>query len=271
MQFYEHISLPNTEAYYKAYICDKSPEYQYNDKRAAVVLCPGGGYEMTSDREDEPMALKYFAAGFNVFVVKYSTGRLSSWPAPQCDVMKAIFDIRKNADKYNILENKIALGGFSAGGHLAASIGVHWNNVDLCRNAGVLPENIKPDALVLYYPVIKADYPTHEGTIENLLQGHVDREKIKELLSLEKHVDKDTPPTFIVHTFDDDVVPVVGSLEFAEALYKNGVMCEIHISESGPHGLATGDRITNQIIYSSAVSWTENAIIWLKNKFGFLN
>lgn len=130
------------KVYYVPYIWDKSPEFPYNDKRAAVVLFPGGGYEMTSDREAEPMALQYFAAGFNVFVVRYRVARESGWPNPLVDAMKAMKDIRKNAEKYNIFPDKIAIGGFSAGGHLTALLANYWNCETCCSLAGVKPEEV---------------------------------------------------------------------------------------------------------------------------------
>lgn len=271
MKFYDKVELPGTTAYYTAYVYDKSPEYSYNDRRASVVFCPGGGYEMTSDREAEPMALQYFAAGFNVFIVRYRVGRQSFWPNPQYDVMQALKDIRSKADIYNIFVDKIALCGFSAGGHLVASIGVHWNDKELCETVGVAPEEARPNALLLYYPVIKGFEYTHEGSIMNQMQNDPENEKLRHLLSLEENVSKDTPPTFIGHSSEDGCVPVVCSLDFARALYVNGVPFEMYICEKGQHGLATGDRNTNPDNHPGAAEWTAKAVSWLREKFEFLN
>lgn len=234
-------------------------------KRPAVIVCPGGAYGGTSPIEAEPIALKYCAAGFHAFVLDYSVAP-SAWPAATCELSRAISYVRKIADENNIDGNKIFVAGFSAGGHLAASIGVHWNHPDVIKYSGIEDGSNKPNGLILGYPVITGEEGrTHRMTIDNFVGG---RESVKPLAWLENYVTEETPQTFIWHTFTDDCVPVISTLRFAGALEAHNVKFEMHIYPNGRHGLSTGDNITCPpgTGMPCVTSWIDMCIRWI-NEF----
>lgn len=227
--------------------------------RPAVVICPGGGYSYTSAREAEPIAMKFLAAGFHCFILDYAVAP-AGWPAPCCELSKAIAYVRSIADENGIDKNKVLVCGFSAGGHLAASIGVHYDKEIVRKFSGVTGLENKPDGMILGYPVI-TDHDTHEGTKTNFIAG---REDVKELFGLENHVTKDTPKTFIWHTFADQAVPVVSTTRFVNALVENNVECEVHIYPRGGHGLSLANHITGPV-QEEVTNWIDMAITWINN------
>lgn len=222
-----------------AYVATPSNEMPASRNRPAMLIFPGGGYQMCSDREAEPIALRYVAAGFNAFVLRYSLGADSIHPKPLRDAEQAMDLLIEHADRWQIDPDRIAVTGFSAGGHLATTLGTMGR--------------IKPRALVLGYPHIfeyngRDDLPvTHQ------------------------HVTSDTPPSFIFHTFEDTVVPVDHALAFAQALRDHRVPFELHVFQQGEHGLALANAITavdaSQIRPDAAV-WMEMAIRWLGQVLG---
>lgn len=238
-------------------------------KRGAVLICPGGGYSMTSHREAEPIAMQFNAAGLHAFVVYYSVAP-SKHPQPLLDVSRAMCIIRENAEKWNIYTDKIAVCGFSAGGHLAASLGVHWYKPYIQEAPGILKGMNRPDALILCYPVISSGPFAHKGSFENLLGNNPDKELLNEM-SLELQISKKTPPSFLWHTFDDAVVPVENSLLFAQALRKNNIPFEMHIFPEGVHGLSLATDETSEggmpknDIHVAA--WMRLCTEWLRNLF----
>ena len=241
--------------------------------RPAILVLPGGGYRTNSPREAEQIALQFNAAGFHAFVLWYSVYP-NKHPQPLRDVARAITLIRQHAEEWLVDPQNIAVCGFSAGGHLAASSGTLWNS-DFVKNVpGIDVKKTRPDALVLSYPVITSGSFAHQGSFESLLAdeetGVLDPE-LKKFLSLEERVAEDTPPTFLWHTFKDSSVPVENSLLFAKALRAHGVPFEMHIYPDGPHGLslataATADR--EEHINSHVASWMGLCVEWLKLTFG---
>lgn len=211
--------------------------------RPAIVICPGGGYEMIADREGEPIAIKMLAYGFQAFVLNYSLPP-ARFPVALTELSSAVKYVRDHAEEFHIDPSAIFVAGFSAGGHLAASLGVYWHS-DLLQNQGYVPEEIQPNALLLGYPVITSGKFAHRGSIVNLLGQEKDNdpEALKEV-SLELHVNKFTPPSFIWHTVTDDVVPVENSLLFAKALRKYKVNFELTLYPQGGHGLSLGTKET---------------------------
>jgi len=233
-------------------------------KRPAVIVCPGGGYSFTSEREAEPIALRYCGAGFHSFVLDYSV-EPSSFPAAICELSKAVKYVKDIADENNIDADKIFVIGFSAGGHLAASLGVFFAHTDVKKFADVDGIINKPRGIILSYPVITAEEGyTHEGTINNFCGG---KRELRELAGLEKHVTSETPECFIWHTFSDGGVPVESSLRFATALRKNGVKFEMHIYPDGAHGLSLADEMTcsEQMITPAVQNWIDMSIRWIKD------
>lgn len=235
------------------------------NKRPAIIVCPGGGYRSRSDREKEAIALKYCAAGFHAFVLDYSV-EPTGWPAATCELSKAVKTVRNMADEYLIDKDKIFVCGFSAGGHLAASLGVYWDNEIIRSGSGVLSDENKPNGLILSYPVIiDENGKTHDGSKQRFIEG--DSRKLK-YFGLDKKVSKNTPRTFIWHTFEDKSVPVYSSMRFATALLENGVEYELHIFPKGNHGLALGNKITGceeKHFVPSVTSWIDLSIKWIED------
>lgn len=234
----EKVKIGKNGAVLTAYIQKNSPQIKNADKRAAVLILPGGGYEFVADAENEPVALEYSSKGFQAFTLEYSVGAGGAFPAPQIETAEALAAIRANAGRWFVDGNKIALVGFSAGGHLAASVGVHWPMLE--KEASLPPESAKPDALVLVYPCITAEEYSYPG-IKRVHGRGLDEERQK-LLSLQNYVGPHTPPTYLCHSAEDTCVPVMNTLLFAEALAKNNIPFETHIFKNGPHGLSLATR-----------------------------
>lgn len=234
-------------------------------ERACVLVLPGGGYFFTSPREAEPIALQFNGAGFHAFVLDYSVSP-AVHPQPLLDVSRAMYIIRNHADKWKIDPEKVAVCGFSAGGHLAASLGVHWDKEYLCEVPGIEIGMNRPNALILGYPVITQGEYGHRGSFENLLGKNPSRELLHEM-SLEHHVSHITPPSFIWHTFADEGVPVENTLLFAQSLRENNIPFELHIYPEGSHGLSlgTGETATREDqINPHVATWMELCIQWLR-------
>lgn len=237
-------------------------------KRGAVLICPGGGYRGVSEREAEPIAMQFNAAGFNAFVLYYSVAPRKH-PQPLLDVSRAMCIIRQNVDEWHVNIEKIAVCGFSAGGHLAASLGVHWNKPYIQNHIGIDNGRNQPNALILCYPVISSGQFCHCGSFENLL-GEGAKEELLLEMSLEHQINEKTPPAFIWHTFNDESVPVENSLLFAQGLRNKSIPFELHIYPDGRHGLSlatveTGEA--NNYIFSHAATWVKLCIEWLNELF----
>lgn len=239
-----------------------------NNKRGAVLICPGGGYGGTSDREAEPIAIRFNAAGYHAFVLRYSVAPRRH-PQPLLDVSKAMCIIREGADIWNIHPSKIAVCGFSAGGHLAASLGVHWNKSYL-NEEGIATGLNQPNALILCYPVISFGEFTHGSSRDNLLGKEAGDDLIEEL-SLEYQVNEKTPATFLWHTFADETVPVENSLLFAQSLRQYNIPFELHVYPEGPHGLSLATSETDSQgqfgEFPHVASWMDLCIEWLNQQF----
>lgn len=243
------------------YSPDNSPEMNI-DRRPAVIVCPGGAYAMTSDREAEPIALEFFKEGFHVFVLRYATTPYC-YPVQLSQAAAAVRYLRQNADELRVDPAHIAVMGFSAGGHEAASIAVLSNEPALLERFGAKPGELTPDAAVLCYPVITNKFYRHRDSLVNVSGGD---EKLSEYLSLEDRVDEHTPPTFLWHTYGDSCVDVRNSLCFAVACKEHGVPFELHVFERGEHGLALCDDRTRSGENIRAGAWTELCVGWLKER-----
>jgi acetyl esterase/lipase len=241
------------------YIISHSPEMDYHKKRPAVIVCPGGGYVMTSDREAEPIALRFNSLGFQSFVLRYSVNKLP-FPGALLELSKAVSIVRENAAEWDIDPEKIIVCGFSAGGHLAASLGVFWNKDFVTVPLGFEHQENRPNGMILAYPVITSGEFAHRDSFINLLKDRYEQDLA--LVSLENQVSPDTPPAFIWHTFDDGCVPVENSLLLANALRKQGISFEMHIFPSGPHGLSLATDETG-ILNEGCRAWTEMAGRWI--------
>lgn len=263
--FFEGIK---TDATLTTYVRSNSEEIEPQRKRASVLICPGGGYYCTVDREAEPIALAFMAKGYNAFVLRYSTRDKTeeTYPTQLLEASAAIAYIRRNSEKYHVNRNAVMVCGFSAGGHLAACLGTLWNESVVTQKLGLSERENRPDGMILGYPVITSGKYANKGSFENLL-GNRAEQIILEKLSLENQVDSQTPPAFIWHTLNDDTVPSENSFLFAEALKKSGVSFEMHIYPEGVHGLGLGSRETRDIDFnrenSHVESWFDLCAAWI--------
>lgn len=261
---YERIELPHGGVL-TAYCPENLAEIGDTRRWPGVLLCPGGAYAMVSEREGEPIAMQLMARDISAFMLTYST-EPTRYPTQLLQAAEAMAYIRENAEKYKV--DKVAVMGFSAGGHLAASLGVRWQDELLRKELCKQSELFRPDAMVLCYPVITAGEFTHTGSMENLT-GSSDP-KDWQMHSLENLVTDKTPRTFLWHTWEDEAVPVENSLMFATALRKAGVLTEMHIYPHGVHGLSIStERVTfPEEFYSTMVpavrNWIDMAARWIK-------
>jgi acetyl esterase/lipase len=238
-----------------------------NKKRPAILICPGGGYGFTSPREAEPIAMQFNAAGFHAFVLYYSVAP-NRHPQPLLDLSRAMCIIRESSDEWNVYTEKIAVCGFSAGGHLAASLGVCWDKPYL-KAPGITMGMNYPNALILSYPVITSGEFAHRGSFNNLLGTDSGSESLYEM-SLEQQVSSKTPPTFLWHTFADKSVPVENTLLFAQALRKCDIPFEMHIYPEGSHGLSLANEETatdTTGVHPHVTTWIKLCIEWLQIQF----
>lgn len=289
----------NEDVTLTSYILDNSKEIRIN-KRPAIIICPGGGFLNTSDREAEPIAMKFAGEGYNTFVLRYTTyfngpirdfnnlpegNKESKNPQPLFDLAKSMLTVRENADKWSIDTDKIFVCGFSAGGHLSASLGVHWQDELLKEKFDVDSELFKPNGLILGYPVL--DYTLIKELMlkkgdkfserfwevsNNALFGEANPsdEYLRELSPV-NYVTSKTPPTFMWHTASDGLVSVRNSVNFATELSKNEIPYELHIFENGGHGLSLCDDVTannDDHINPEVKVWFDMALTWLK-KYSF--
>ena len=259
----------NTDATLTTYVRSNSEAIEPDRKRTGVLICPGGGYGMVSDRENEPIALAFLALGYNAFVLNYSTANINSekYPTQLIEASASLAYIRRNCEKYHTAPDSMLVCGFSAGGHMAAMLGTLWNESVVTETLGIEFGENKPNGMILSYPVITSGEFAHRGSFNNLI-AEPQSEELLYKLSLENSVGPHTPPSFIWHTLTDEAVPVENSFLFAQAMKKANIPFELHIYPDGPHGLSLGTRET----ISSSVdrfnthvsSWIDLCDKWIK-------
>lgn len=209
-----------------------------NKLPVGVVVCPGGSYHnLAMDHEGRQVAVWLNQLGISAFVLKYRLGPKYHFPIELWDAQRAIRYVRAHAAEYGIESNRVGIWGFSAGGHLASTTGTHFDKGDRDAADPVDRMSSRPDFMILAYPVITMEAPyVHLGSRDNLLSEKPDPALVLSL-SNQTQVTSETPPTFLFHTSDDDVVPVENSVEFYLALRKAGVPAEMHIYLHGRHGV----------------------------------
>ena len=256
---HEKINLrDNSNVYLNTYIID-DPLNQ-NRKRPVVVICPGGGYEYCSAREAEPIALAFNAVGYHAVVLYYSLKKL--FPTALKDLSDTVCMVRDNAENWGVDTNKVIVCGFSAGGHLAASLGVFWNSEPEIHRED---DKNKPNGMILAYPVITAGEYRHIESIENITNND---KALMDKVSLEKHITSDCSPAFIWHTYTDELVPVQNSLDFAMALANKKIQTELHIFPDGRHGLSLANEWVSgseKGILPDLHRWVDMAERWIRN------
>jgi acetyl esterase/lipase len=231
----------------------------------AVLICPGGGYGVLAyDWEGLDMAKWLNSHGIAGVVLKYRLPSAKSQTDPHLvpltDAIEALRLIRENAESWGIENNKIGVLGFSAGGHLAASLATHYADKDLDFGSSRAGISSRPDFVILGYPVVSFDPVfTHSGSRNNLLPEGTDAKWV-EYFSNEKHVTSETPPSFLFHSQDDSGVPVTHSIRFYEALTAAKVPAEMHLYPKGGHGYALS--VNNE---GTQKGWMESCIKWIRS------
>ncbi len=252
-----------------SYCPDNFEEMSISRHRKTLLLLPGGAYRYNSDREGEPVALRFLGHDMNVFLLDYSHGPYLP-PYPFVEGFATIAYIRRHADEYHVDPNAIGVIGFSAGGHFAASLGAFYNKKEYSSFLSCSEDEIKPNALILGYPVINLS--GNKITADNLLLKAPEK---KDEYCIEKQVTAAYPPTFIWSCNDDTDVNTINSLLLALALKENGVRFELHHYAYGIHG----GSIAEPYVYPDNVEparleeatyyhdWVERALNFLKRVF----
>lgn len=258
----ETVTFQALDAQVKGYLWDDYDTLAAHKTRPALVICPGGGYHWCSPREKDAPALEFLSLGFQVFVLDYTCypEDMSDF-RPLRELARCVCTLRERREEWRIDRDKIAVLGFSAGGHLAASLGAFWND----PSVGLSPD-CRPDGLVLCYPVIatRGEF-AHQGSAENVSAGD---ETYRDRLNLLERVTADFPPAFLWHGGGDDCVPPENSLLLALELKKHGVPFEYHLFGSGEHGIST---CTREVETPDEVcrAWVPLCKAWLCRRFSF--
>lgn len=254
-----HMQVPGSNsAALEGYILDCEISYGLNKKRPAILICPGGGYLYCSPREAEPVALRYGAAGFHAFILRYSTRWEAGGFAPLKEVSWAIGHIREHAEEWNIDPDKIAVCGFSAGGHLALA-------------SGLLAEN-KPNAMILGYPAASAPNIPGADFMLKLLMGSRDvTDADAKQFDLVSQITGAAPPAFIMGTAED-VLTNFGAMPIAQKYMELGLGYELHVFQFGPHGYSLADATTADgsflLLDDAFAQWYDLSVKWLLRTFG---
>lgn len=266
IDLYKYFGLERTggeEGYLNVYI-PEAPDYPTRVRPAMLVIA-GGGYGFVSPREKECIALAYVSQGFAAFTLEYSIAPVK-FPAQLIEGAMALAYTRENAQKYGVKPDKVAAVGFSAGGHLTGMLGTLFDRAEVKAALKDKAALVRPDAVILSYPVITCGDKAHKGSFYNLCGE--ENLKLQEELSLENCVNANSSPAFIWATADDQAVPSENSLYMALAYKTAGVPFELHIFESGAHGLSLATEETGGI-NEPVQKWISLSVTWLKTR-GFV-
>ena len=284
------------------YVLQDSPEMLAGKPRPAILICPGGAYLSCSDREGEPIALKFASMGYHAFVLRYSTymgggaGEFPDifkplppkeecqYPMPMREIGHAMLIIREHAQEWKVDTDRIAVCGFSAGAHNAAMYATNWHTDTISEYFHEDKEKFRPAAAILGYTL--SDYIfMRDNTASNpmdvqffkasntaFLGTSEPSEELLDTVSPARHVTENTPPTYLWATSEDAMVPVQHSLRMAHALADHHIPFELHVFEEGPHGLGLADQASAAAktqVYPDAAKWADLAGCWLEKRFSF--
>ena len=226
--------------------------------QTAVVVIPGGGYStLAADHEGRQPAQWLNSLGIAAFVLEYRLGAKYHFPAQLLDAQRAIRYVRANAEKFRVAPDRIGVWGFSAGGHLASLTGTHFDAGNAGANDTIERASSRPDFMILEYPVIDPLGSAAEWSFKQLLGEHPSEELVRSV-STDLQVTKDTPPTFLQLSTDDDIVSAENGVRFYTALLKAGVPVEMHIYQSGGHGYGLAP------LDADLSGWTQRLAEWLR-------
>lgn len=283
--------LDNSAATLTTYILDDGEFDRKNLVRPAVVICPGGGYNVISQNEGEPVALAYSRMGYHAFVLSYSVKIDNPFPTALLELAHAMAVIREHADEWLVDKDNISVVGFSAGGNLALSLGIYHNQPLLNEGTGLRASQIKPNQILLGYPAVTLE-PRSEKTpdfvielmekglmpdmrgpsIREILMGKENlSDEEKDSLNLLHYIHSELPRTFIWGTYQDTVILPTDLFGLAEALFRNEVPCELHMFEKGPHGMSLADetvKAAEQLQHLHLSEWFQLSVKWLKQGVG---
>ncbi|WP_052091890.1 alpha/beta hydrolase [Paenibacillus sp. FSL H7-0357] len=283
--------LDNSAATLTTYILDDGEFDRKNLVRPAVVICPGGGYNVISQNEGEPVALAYSRMGYHAFVLSYSVKIDNPFPTALLELAHAMALIREHADEWLVDKDNISVVGFSAGGNLALSLGIYHNQPLLNEGTGLSASQIKPNQILLGYPAVTLE-PRSEKTpdfvielmekglmpdmrgpsIREILMGKENlSDEEKDSLNLLHYIHSELPRTFIWGTYQDTVILPTDLFGLAEALFRNEVPCELHMFEKGPHGMSLADetvKAAEQLQHLHLSEWFQLSMKWLKQGVG---
>lgn len=274
VDLYEYFGIEKPQGargYLTIFVHEQYAEFSIGRRRPAILVLPGGGYGFVSSRESECVGIRFLSEGYNAFVLNYSTSPLG-YPTQLLEADMAMIYIRENSNEFFIDNSHVVAVGFSAGGHLCSMLGTIWAEKEMRAILGDKVDLARPDAIILSYPVITLGELTHQGTSDVLTKK--DQELIKRLSTCDR-VNKDSSPAFIWTTVDDACVPMENTMMMASAYKKAGVPFELHVFETGVHGLSLSTKETStdgadQRLAIGAVSkWVKLSLTWLKNR-GFI-
>jgi acetyl esterase/lipase len=234
-----------------------------DDFKPCVIICPGGGYRILASEHEGTDVAKYFnSIGIHALVLKYRIPSDDHQPdkkmAPLQDAQRAVQLVREHVKDWKVDPNKVGIMGFSAGGHLASSLAVHYDDIKIKENNKI---SVRPDFQILGYPVISFSKFSHVGSRKNLL-GKDSTESMMNYFSNEMHVNSNTPIAFLVHAKDDKVVPIENSFIYVDALKSNGVEAELFVYETGGHGFGMINKTSSESWINAMKSWLQkNKII----------
>lgn len=238
------------------------------EKSDAILIIPGGGYSgVCSDREGENIAIAFNALGYACFVLDYSVKEKAKFPRPLIEASLAMVHIREHAEEYKVDPERVFVLGFSAGGHLAGSLGTRWHIPEVANAINAPFGTNRPKGMILCYPVLCWFDKTHKGTFHNAFGTQEPTEEQIKLISLENDLGEYTSPAFLWHTASDGGVSVQNTLKMATALSEANIPFEVHVFPEGPHGMALGTEVTGAspaMINDRVAEWPRLADGWMK-------
>jgi acetyl esterase/lipase len=249
------------------FLHENSREISLERRYPAMLVLPGGGYSMCSDREAEPIAEQYYSKGFNAFILRYSV-HPDKYPAQLCEAAMAMAYIRRESSSQFSDAEHVATIGFSAGGHLCGSIATMYADEVVAQKTGVTPSEARPDASILSYAVINPELGLSGGTFNFLCDMNPE---ILPFVTIDERVNENTPPLFIWHTVNDNCVDIRNALKIANAAVENNVPFAMHVFERGQHGLSVadlsvyGNSVMPTDVSTDAYKWLELSVNWLRD------